>query len=77
MFTEWDRTTQLYFEMVQASGGTTGTLMEVMQAAERIGCDFLGVYAVDVLKGTRGQPNFDPAFEEALKFGASVVGREP
>ena len=75
LFAEWDNRTQLYFEMNAALGGTTGSLMEVMKAAERIDCDYLGVYAVDVLKGTRGQPRFDAAFEEALKYGAEAIGK--
>jgi len=74
-FLEWGKRTKLYFEMVAAAGGATGTLMEVMQAAERIGADFLGVYGSDVLKGTPGQPDYDPAYEEALRYGASVVGQ--
>jgi len=74
-FLAWGEQTRLYFEMVDASGPGTGSLMEVMKAAERIGCDYLGVYAVDVLRGTQGQPNYDPAFEEALAYGATVLGR--
>ena len=74
-FGEWGKTTQLYFEMVARAGGSTGTLMEIMEAAGRIGCDFLGAYDSDVLKGTAGQPDFDPAYEEALRFGARVIGQ--
>lgn len=74
-FREWGGKTRLYFEMVDASGGGTGSLLEVMKAAERVGCNYLGVYAVDVLRGTRGQPNFDPAYEEALAYGARVMGK--
>jgi hypothetical protein len=44
-----------------------------MQAAERIGCDYLGVYAVDVLKGTRGRAEFDAEYEQALEFGAQAL----
>lgn len=72
-FLEWGEKTGLYFEMVDASGGGTGTLREVMQAAERIGCDYLGVYAVDVLKGTRGRAEFDAEYEQALEFGAQAL----
>ncbi|MBI3465415.1 MAG: hypothetical protein HY000_20520 [Planctomycetes bacterium] len=61
--------------MVDPSGGMTGTLMEVMQAAEQIGCDYLGVYAVDVLRGTRGHPDYDPSYEAGLEYGARVVGK--
>jgi dienelactone hydrolase len=76
-FLDWGRRTRLYFEMVDASGGNTGSLMEVMKAAERIGCDYLGVYAVDVLRGTKGQPNYDPEFEAALAYGANALGQQP
>ncbi len=76
-FLDWGATTRLYFETVDASGGGTGSLLDVMKAAERIGCDYLGVYAVDVLRGTKGQPNYDPKFEEALAYGASVIGKTP
>lgn len=68
--------TRLYFEMVHASGSNTGTLMEVMRAAERIGCDFLGTYPEDVLKGTPGHRTHDPEYEKALQFGASVIGNQ-
>lgn len=74
-FLDWGQKTRLYFEMVDPSGGRTGTLMQVMQAAERIGCDYLGVYSVDVMKGTRGQKEFDAAYEEALKHGALALAR--
>ena len=76
-FLDWGQRTRLYFETVDASGGGTGSLLEIMKAAERIGCDYLGVYAVDVLRGTKGQPRYDPAFEEALAYGARVLGRTP
>jgi hypothetical protein len=74
-FLNWGRRTGLYFEMVDPSGRASGTLMEVMRAAERIGCDYLGVYAVDVLRGTPGYPEYDPSYEAALQYGARVVGR--
>jgi enterochelin esterase-like enzyme len=74
-FAEWGQATRLYFEMLDASGGGTGSLMEVVKAAERAGCSYLGVYAADVLRGTPGQPNYDPAFAEALAYGARALGR--
>jgi len=74
-FQRWNAKTRFYFEMVDASGGGTGSLMDVMKAAERIGCHYLGVYAVDVLRGTKGQPSYDPAFETALAYGAKVIGK--
>jgi dienelactone hydrolase len=75
-FTEWSAKTKFYFEMVDASGGGTGSLLNVMKAAERVGCDYLGVYAVDVLRGTKGQPNYDPQFEAALAYGANALGNQ-
>jgi len=74
-FRRWSAKTRFYFEMVDASGGGTGALMDVMKAAERVGCNYLGVYAVDVLCGTKGQPNYNPAFEAALAYGAKVIGK--
>ncbi|NJM54906.1 MAG: hypothetical protein HC841_02350, partial [Verrucomicrobiae bacterium] len=74
-FAEWGAKTKFYFEMVDATGGGTGSLMDVMKAAERVGCNYLGVYAVDVLRGTKGQANFDPQYEAALAYGAKVMGQ--
>ena len=75
-FLRWAGQSKLFFEMVQKSGGRTGTLMEVMQAAQRIHCNYLNVYPEDVLRGTRGEKNFDPAFETALKYGAERLARQ-
>ena len=72
-FLRWSKETKLFFEMVAGTGGRTGTLMEVMKAAERIQCSYLNVYPEDVLRGTRGSKNFDPAYEEALKYGAQAL----
>ena len=33
----------------------------------------LNVYPEDVLRGTRGQPHYDPIYEEALAYGARVL----
>jgi hypothetical protein len=74
-FQKWSPKTKFYFEMVDASGGNTGSLMDVMKAAERIGCSYLGVYAADVLRGTKGQPNYDAAYDEALNYGAKALGK--
>ncbi len=76
-FRDWGAKTRLYFEMVDASGNNTGSLMDVMKAAERIGSHYLGVYAADVLRGTKGQGNFDPEYEAALAYGAKVIGKSP
>jgi hypothetical protein len=72
-FLNWAAQTKLCFEMVAATGGSTGTLMEVMQAALRIRCSYLNVYAVDVLRGTAGHSSYDPAYETALQFGAAAL----
>ena len=74
-FAGWSKRTKLFFEMLAASGQRTGTLMEVMKAAERIQCSYLNVYPEDVVRGTRGQPTFDPAYEEALAYGARTLSR--
>lgn len=77
-FLRWSGKTKLFFEMGAGAGPRTGTLMEVMQAAARIRCSYLNVYPEDVLRGTRGQPSFDPAFEAALAFGArALAGKGP
>jgi len=75
-FQKWSSKTKFYFETVDASGGATGSLMDIMKAAERVGCDYLGVYAADVLRGTRGQSNFDASYEDALAYGAKVIGKK-
>ena len=76
-FQKWGEKTLLYFEMLDAtSAGTTGSLLSVMQAAERIGCDYLGVYAADVLKGTPGQAGYDQEYEQALEYGAKALGNK-
>ena len=75
-FNRWDQETKLFFEMVAATSSPgTGTLLEVMQAAERIHCSFLAVSAPDVLKGLPGHPQFDPEYAKALKYGASIMGK--
>lgn len=51
------------------------TLLDYVKAAERLQCSYLNVYAEDVIKGTRGTPTYDPAWEEALRYGASALGR--
>ena len=73
-FHGWSNDTKLFFEMGARSGRRTGSLMQVMEAAERIHCGYLNVYPRDVLRGTRGQPDYDPAYEKALAFGASTLG---
>ncbi len=74
-FLRWSGQTRLFFEMATGTGGRPGSLMEIMQAAQRIGCSYLNVYPEDVLRGTRGNKSFDPSYEEALAYGARVVGK--
>ncbi len=76
-FERWAKGTRLFFEMAAGAGGRTGSLMDVMRAAERIGCSYLNVYPEDVVRGTKGQPAFDPAYAEALAYGAAALAREP
>ncbi|MFZ5830866.1 MAG: hypothetical protein ACOY3P_12295 [Planctomycetota bacterium] len=75
-FVRWSKETKLFFEMAHGTRGSKGELMEVMKAAERIGCDYLNVYPEDVLRGTSGQRTYDPSYEEALKYGARVVRKQ-
>lgn len=74
-FHRWAKETRLFFEMVAGTGSRTGTLMEVMQAAERIGCHYLNVYPEDVMRGTPGSRNFNPEYQAALKYGAERLGK--
>lgn len=54
-----------------------GTLREIVDAARRGSAGYLLPYPRDVLKGTRGQPDFDPEFEAALAYGARVLAEPP
>jgi len=54
----------------------TATLMDYVKAAERLQASYLNVYAEDVIKGTRGTATYDPAWEEALRYGAAALGRK-
>lgn len=72
-FHRWSKETKLFFEMVMQSGGRTGSLLEVMEAADRIDASYLNVYPEDVLRGSPGYPKYDPEFEKALAHGASLA----
>lgn len=54
----------------------TSTLADYIGSAEAMRCSYFNVYAEDVIKGTRGTKTYDPAWEEALKRGAAVLGRK-
>jgi len=69
----WSQTTSIFFEMGAGTGGRTGVLQGVMEAAERAHCSYLNVYPEDVLRGTRGQANFSQEYEDALKYGAETL----
>jgi hypothetical protein len=43
------------------------------KGSESGGCEYLGVYAVDVLSGTKGQPNYDAQYEAALAYGTNAL----
>ena len=70
LFIRWSKQTKLFFEMVHAAEtANTGTLQGVMEAAKRIHCSYLNVYAVDVIKSTVGNKNYNPQWERAMKNG--------
>jgi len=73
-FLDWGRQVPLYFEMNHDTRSPAmGSLHQVMEAAQRIGADYLAVYSSDVTKGTPGQPGYDPASEAALAYGAHAL----
>lgn len=77
-FLRWGENTKIFFEMVQRSGGRTGTLLEVMKAAERIRCNYLNVYPEDVQAGTPGAKGYNAESEAALKYGyEALVAKGP
>jgi len=54
----------------------TSTLMDYVKSAEAMRCKYLNVYPEDVIRGTSGTATYDPAWEEALRYGAAVLGRK-
>lgn len=50
------------------------TLLDYMKRAVELNANYLNVYGEDVLKGTRGHPDYDPAWEAALRYGAKHLG---
>lgn len=81
-FLKWSKQTRLVFETLGDAGTSTaygkkplGTLREIIDAANRVNAHYLLPYPVDVLKGTKGQPNFDPEFADALAYGARTLGK--
>jgi hypothetical protein len=66
MWLDWGSRARLFFETAAATGAEVGTMEEVVDAAIRVGADFLNVYAVDVVRATPGASTYDPAWEAAL-----------
>ncbi|MCK6487977.1 MAG: hypothetical protein L6R48_06560 [Planctomycetes bacterium] len=74
-FLAWGARRPCYFEMLDAAGGGTGSLDEVVSAAQRAGGGWLGVYSTDVLRCLPGRPDHDPARAAALARAAEVLAR--
>jgi hypothetical protein len=73
-FLRWGSQTWIYQEAFDPTGPNTGSLMDLMKAAERVHCSYLGAYGVDILKATRGQPGYDATYAAALAYGAKAIG---
>jgi hypothetical protein len=76
-FLRWSKQTRLVFETLGDAGRVPpfgqkpmGSLSEIVAAARRVNANYLLPYPADVLRGTRGQPDFDPVFEAALADAA-------
>lgn len=82
-FLEWSRKSKVFFETLGDAGSTAvggsgkplGTLREIVDAARRAGASFLLPYPRDVLRGTAGQPDFQPEYAETLEYGARTLGQ--
>lgn len=61
--------------MAHPTGARTGSLLEVMRVAERIGCNYVNVYPEDVLKGTCGHDGCDAHYEKAFRYGHEALAR--
>lgn len=73
----WAAKVPLFFEMSAATGGSEGTMQEVVDAALRVRCSALNTYAIDVVKATKGSSTYDPAWEAALQQAARELGGSP
>jgi len=71
----WGDQTGVFQEMSAATGLEVGTMQDVVNAAIRVKCDFLNVYAQDVVKATIGTSSYDPAWDAALRTAAADLGR--
>lgn len=82
-FARWTaRGSRVVFETLGDAGTRTkfgqvplGSLREIIDAATRGSAGYLLPYPRDVLRGTKGQPDYDPEFEAALAYGAQVLPR--
>lgn len=84
-FAEWTaKGSRVVFETLGDADSETkfgkvplGSLREIIDAARRGSAGYLLPYPRDVLRGTKGQPDYDPEFEAALAYGAKVLARPP
>lgn len=77
LFKEWSKKTKLFFEMVHAAEtSNTGTMQGVVDAAQRIGCNYLNVYPQDVMKATKKSKLYTPKWEDALKNGYEYFSKQ-
>ncbi|HCN28966.1 MAG TPA: hypothetical protein DIT64_09400 [Verrucomicrobiales bacterium] len=81
-FLKWSKQTRIVFETLGDAGTSTqygkkplGSLREIVDAANRVNAHYLLPYPVDVLKGTKGQADYDPEFAAALAHGARTLGQ--
>lgn len=70
----WAGVTGLYFETASGTGGTTGTLQQVVDAAQTVMPDWLNFYYADVLKATQESSTYDASYAVALAEAAAFVG---
>ena len=74
-WTAWSVQAPVFFEMFEATSAAEGTMQEVVDACLRAHCDFLNVYAKDVVRATPGTATYDPASAAALASAAASLGK--
>lgn len=67
---EWSGETKIFHEMVAKSGGDTGTLLGVMEAAGRANTTYLVVYPEDVTASLVGSHEMRAPYIDAMAFGS-------
>jgi len=72
---KWNESTQVFFEMAEATGNAEGTMQQVVDACLRVRCDWLNVYKTDVAKGTPGESGYDASWDQALQSLAANAGK--